>query len=69
MVLQKANEYNVYVYAIFAHQEGYTALMQASVRSSDTQIMKALLAAGANTEATDKKVNQSMLRYQSMLRE
>ena len=38
-------------------QEGYTALMKASVRSSSTRVLDALLAAGANKEATDNKVN------------
>ena len=38
-------------------QEGYTALMKASLGSSDTRVLEALLAAGANTEATDNKVN------------
>ena len=55
--LREANEYDdAYAYAIFA-QEGYTALMKASVSSSSTRVLDALLAAGANKEATDNKVN------------
>ena len=56
MVLQEANT-TLMCMPSLQKQEGYTALMKASVSSSITRVLDALLAAGANKEATDNKVN------------